>query len=100
MRFGVDYYPEQCGREHWEWDADKMVELGVDVVRMAEFAWAKMEPSEGQYDFAWLDEAIDIMGRRGIKSVLGTPTPTPPIWIIEKNPEILPVDLKIGRAHV
>ena len=93
MRFGVDYYPEQCGREHWEWDADKMVELGVDVVRMAEFAWAKMEPSEGQYDFAWLDEAIDIMGRRGIKSVLGTPTPTPPIWIIEKNPEILPVDL-------
>jgi beta-galactosidase len=45
MRFGVDYYPEQCAREHWEWDADKMKELGIDVIRMAEFAWAKMEPS-------------------------------------------------------
>jgi beta-galactosidase len=61
---------------------------------MAEFAWAKMEPSEGLYDFEWLDEAIEILGKKGIKTVLGTPTPTPPIWIIEQNPEILPVNLQ------
>lgn len=58
MRFGVDYYPEQCGRENWEWDAGKMHEMGVEVIRMAEFAWARMEPAQGYYDFAWLDEII------------------------------------------
>lgn len=93
MKFGVDYYPEHCARELWEWDARKMKEAGIDVVRMAEFAWAKMEPSEGRFDFAWLDEAIDVMAGQGIKTVLGTPTPTPPIWIIEQHPDILPVHL-------
>lgn len=58
MRFGVDYYPEQCGRENWEWDAGKMHEMGVEVIWMAEFAWARMEPAQGHYDFAWLDEII------------------------------------------
>lgn len=97
MKFGVDYYPEHCSKEHWEWDADKMQEAGIDVVRMAEFSWIKMEPSEGQYDFAWLDEAIEVLGRRGIKTVLGTPSPAPPIWIIEQNPEILPVNMQGQR---
>ncbi|TDF94200.1 beta-galactosidase [Paenibacillus piri] len=97
MKFGVDYYPEHISRSYWEWDAEKMQEAGIEVVRMAEFAWAKMEPAEGQYDFGWLDEAIVILGRRGIKTVLGTPTATPPVWIIERNPEILPVNLQGQR---
>ncbi|MCZ8516131.1 beta-galactosidase [Paenibacillus filicis] len=97
MKFGVDYYPEHCAEEHWKWDSEKMKEAGIDVVRMAEFAWAKMEPSEGRYDFEWLDEAIEILGQKGIKTVLGTPTPTPPIWIIEQNPEILPINLQGQR---
>jgi beta-galactosidase len=97
MKFGVDYYPEHCAREHWEWDAEKMQEAGIDVVRMAEFAWAKMEPVQGQYDFTWLNESIEVMAKKGIKTVLGTPTPTPPVWIIERNPEILPVNLQGQR---
>ncbi len=93
MKFGVDYYPEHWPRERWEEDARLMREAGMEVVRMAEFSWAKMEPELGVFDFAWLDEAIEVLGKEGIKIVLGTPTATPPIWIIERNPEILPVNL-------
>ncbi len=93
MYFGVDYYPEHWPKERWAIDARLMKETGINVVRLAEFAWAKMEPQLGDYHFEWLDEAIEILGKEGIKVVLGTPTPTPPIWIIEQNPEILPVNL-------
>lgn len=92
IRFGVDYYPEHWPRERWEIDGELMQKLGIQVVRMAEFAWQKLEPRENTFDFAWLDDAISLMGRYGIYTVLGTPTAAPPAWIIEKNPEILPVD--------
>jgi len=91
MHFGVDYYPEHWPRERWATDASLMREAGIEVVRMAEFAWAKMEPAPGRYDFDWLDEAIEVLSKEGIKTVLGTPTATPPAWMIERHPEILPV---------
>lgn len=94
VRFGADYYPEHWPRERWETDARLMKEMGIDVVRMAEFSWAKMEPSLGKYHFEWLDEAIEVLAAQGIKSILCTPSPTPPNWIIEQTPEILPVDSK------
>lgn len=92
IRFGVDYYPEHWPRERWETDARLMREAGLQVVRMGEFSWAKMESEQGKFDFAWLDEAIGVLGKEGIRTILGTPTATPPAWIIERNPEILPVD--------
>lgn len=92
IRFGVDYYPEHWPRERWETDARLMKEMGIQVVRMAEFAWQKIEPRKNEFDFEWLDEAIELMGKYEIYTVLGTPTATPPAWIIEQNPEILPVD--------
>ncbi|MDO5423439.1 MAG: beta-galactosidase [Eubacteriales bacterium] len=92
FRFGADYYPEHWPRERWEQDARMMREMGLQVVRMAEFAWHKMEPEEGRFDFAWLDEAIEILGKQGIFTMLGTPTAAPPAWLIEKEPSILPVD--------
>ncbi|MFY9176988.1 MAG: beta-galactosidase [Caldicoprobacterales bacterium] len=94
VRFGVDYYPEHWPRERWETDAKLMKEMGIDLVRMAEFSWAKMEPSLGNFQFGWLDEAIELLAGYGIKTVLCTPTATPPAWIIEQSPEILPVDSK------
>jgi beta-galactosidase len=93
VKFGVDYYPEHWPTERWVADARLMREAGLEVVRLAEFAWAKLEPEFEKYDFAWLDEAIEIMAREGIKVVLGTPTPTPPVWIVERHPDILPIDL-------
>lgn len=97
MKFGVDYYPEHWSRERWPYDARLMWEAGIKVVRLAEFAWAKLEPEPGKYDFEWLDSAIEILAGEGIKVILGTPTPTPPAWLIEQNPDILPVNLEGKR---
>ena len=55
IHFGVDYYPEHWPEERWETDAALMQEMGVQVVRMAEFSWHKMEPAEGKFDFSWLE---------------------------------------------
>lgn len=99
IHFGVDYYPEHWPRERWETDAKLMQEMGVQVVRMAEFSWFKMEPAEGEFHFEWLEEAVALLDKYGIKSVLGTPTAAPPAWIIEKNPEIQPIDRQGRRRH-
>src|SRR5512135_607115 len=89
--FGVDYYPEQWPEERWPIDAQLMAEAGFNTIRLAEFAWAKMEPQEGRFDFDWLDRAIDLFHRRGIAVILGTPTASFPPWLAEKSPEVLRV---------
>ena len=99
MFIGVDYYPEHWPRKRWKEDARLMKEAGFDVVRMGEFAWSRLEPEEGVYRFDWLDEVIDILSREGIRTLLGTPTASPPRWLTQKYPEILPVDEWGRRAN-
>lgn len=96
MRIGVDYYPEHWDRELWEADADLMQQTGVEIVRLAEFAWCRLEPKEGEFDFGWLDEFISILTERGIKTVLCTPTNCPPLWFYEKYPDSVQTE-KDGR---
>lgn len=86
--YGVDYYPEAWNEAQWEKDAANMKAAGINFVRLGEFAWAKMEPSEGQYHFGWLDRALQILSAHGIKAVLGTPTASPPAWLMAKYPDI------------
>ena len=92
IKIGVDYYPEQWEEKLWEEDADKMQQAGVKIVRMAEFAWSRLEPEEGVYDFAWLDRAVELFTSRGIDVFLCTPTCTPPQWMFERYPEVIQVD--------
>ncbi len=92
IHFGVDYYPEHWPKERWETDAQLMQEMGIQVVRMAEFSWHKMEPKEGEYNFDWLEEVIALLAKYGVKTMLGTPSAAPPAWMINKHPDILPVD--------
>lgn len=87
MYIGADYYPEHWPEERWEKDAQLMRKAGFNVVRMAEFSWAKMEPMEGVFDFGWLEKALGVLGRHGIKSILGTPTASMPAWVANKYPE-------------
>ena len=89
---GTCYYPEHWPRDIWEEDARRMAELGLTWVRIGEFAWSRLEPSEGNYQFDWLDEAIGVLKAAGLKVVLGTPTATPPRWMIDKLPDMLAVD--------
>ncbi|PKO22817.1 MAG: beta-galactosidase [Chloroflexi bacterium HGW-Chloroflexi-1] len=96
---GVDYYPEHWPADRWATDARMMHAAGLSVVRIGEFAWAKMEPTEGRYDWRWLDEALEALAAEGLQVVLGTPTSTPPAWLIQKHPDILPVDAQGRRRN-
>lgn len=89
---GVCDYPEHVSQQDWHNHAKLQKELGLSFVRLAEFSWAKIEPVEGTYNWQWLDDAIATYRQYDLNIVLGTPTATPPAWLIEKHPEILPVD--------
>ncbi|MEY4698352.1 MAG: hypothetical protein RIT14_2780 [Pseudomonadota bacterium] len=95
---GVCYYPEHWPEAWWAEDAARMVGLGLTWVRIGEFAWSRLEPQPGRFDWGWLDRAIDTLGRAGLKVVLGTPTATPPRWMLDRHPDMLAVDAE-GRAR-
>ena len=87
FHFGVDYYPEHWPEERWPIDARLMQEAGFNTVRLAEFAWSRMEPEADHFDFAWLDRAIAILQAHGMQVVLGTPTASPPPWVMALHPD-------------
>lgn len=89
MPVGAYYYPEHWPKEQWERDLKKMAELGFEFTHFGEFAWSRMEPEEGNYDFGWLDTCIALADKYNLKVILCTPTPTPPAWLTQKHPEIL-----------
>ncbi|MFW5884546.1 MAG: beta-galactosidase [bacterium] len=93
----VDYYPEHWPQARWQRDFELMQGAGVTAIRMAEFAWCRIEPNDGTYTFEWLDEAIAAAAAHGIRTILCTPTATPPAWLCEAHPEIVSV-LADGRA--
>ncbi len=89
---GVCYYPEHWPEAMWAQDAAAMAKAGLSWVRIGEFAWSRMEPAPGDLQFDWLDRAIETLGSAGLKVVLGTPTATPPRWMLDKYPDMLAVD--------
>ena len=95
---GVCYYPEHWNPAKWREDARMMAEAGITFVRIGEFAWSRMEPNPGEYDLDWLTQSIDILHAQGLKIVLGTPTATPPKWLVDGMPDMLAVDAQ-GRPR-
>ena len=89
---GVCYYPEHWPREWWADDAARMSAMGIAQVRIGEFAWSRIEPEPGRFDWAWLDEAIDVLHRAGLVIVMCTPTATPPKWLVDAMPEMIATD--------
>jgi beta-galactosidase len=96
---GAAWYPEQWPETQWDPDLAKMEAAHITVVRVGEFAWSSMEPSEGHYDFDWLDHAITLAAKHHICVVLGTPTAAPPAWLTTKYPETLRVSEDGRRAE-
>ena len=88
MKIGAFYYPEQWPREQWARDFNNMAGFGFEFTHLAEFSWTFLEPKEGIYDFTWLDEAIDLAAKAGLKIILCTPSLCPPAWMGDKYPEI------------
>ena len=97
--YGVSWYPEQKPEADWEADLVQMRKANITFVRIGEFAWSRMEPREGVYDFGWLDRAIAQATSHGIKVLLGTPTAGPPAWLTTTYPETLLVDAAGQRAR-
>jgi beta-galactosidase len=95
---GVCYYPEHWPESWWEDDARRMREVGISFVRIAEFAWSRIEPAPGRFDLDWLDRAVDLLHRHGLKVVMCTPTATPPKWLMDLHPDIAPMDAE-GRVR-
>jgi beta-galactosidase len=93
---GVCYYPEQWREERWPQDFAAMQDLGIRYVRVGEFAWSRLEPTPGRYEFAWLHRVLDLARERGLSVVLGTPTATPPKWLVDRMPDMLAIDAE-GR---
>ncbi len=100
MYIGAAYYPEFYSKDKWETDAKLMEKARFNVVRMAEFAWCKLEPKEGEFYFEWLDEIIELMASHGMKTVLGTPSGAPPQWLYSKYPDILPVEYNRYKREI
>ncbi|WP_281825538.1 beta-galactosidase [Jannaschia rubra] len=95
---GVCYYPEHWPEEQWQDDARRMAKAGLTWVRIGEFSWSRLEPEPGRLDWDWLDRAIATLGRAGLRVVLGTPTATPPRWMLDRHPDMLAVDVE-GRPR-
>ena len=98
MELGTCYYPEHWPEERWAIDAALMRDAGLNRVRIGEFAWSRIEPEPGRHDWSWLDRAIAVLADAGLHVVLGTPTATPPKWLVDRMPDMLAVDRE-GRQR-
>lgn len=92
MYYGGDYNPEQWPEEVWREDVRLMQEAGVNLVSINIFAWSRIQPEEGVFDFEWLDTVIDLLHAGGIGVDLATATASPPPWVTQAYPQILPQD--------
>ncbi len=92
MFLGVDYYPEQWDEALLDADLDAIADLGCNVIRIAEFAWHRMERREGEYDFSFFDRVIEKAKKRGLQVILGTPTAAVPAWLAKAHPDVLSRD--------
>jgi beta-galactosidase len=96
---GIYYYPEHWNESQWERDIKKISDMGFEFVHIAEFAWFKMEPEEGKYDFTWLDKVVDLCVKYNLKVVMCTPSATTPTWMRVNYPETFIMDGHYIRAE-
>jgi len=92
MQLGVCYYPEHWPESRWQQDAKDMQTMGIDYVRIGEFSWSTIEKEPEQFNWQWLDTSLEILHKAGLKIILGTPTATPPKWLVDKHPTMLARD--------
>jgi len=92
LGYGADYNPEQWDKETWAEDVRLMREAGVNLVTLGIFAWASLQPEPGRFEPSWLDTVMGLLAEAGISVCLATATASPPPWLVEAHPDVLPVD--------
>lgn len=98
-KLGVCFYPEHWPADRWALYARQMRALGLTYVRVGDFSWGLIEPRPGEFDWDWLDQAIDTLATEDLRVVVATPTAAPPPWLTAVYPEILPVDAQGRRLR-
>jgi len=96
--YGAAYYPEAWEPDQVDEDIRLMLEMGINTVRIGEFAWSNMEPAEGDFDFSLMNMVIDKCFNAGIAVIMCTPTCTPPAWMTTKYSEIMVMNTHGERA--
>ena len=97
MLHGGDYNPDQWPEAVWDEDMRLMKLAHCNTMTVAIFAWTKLEPAEGQFEFGWLDRVMDLLAENGGYAVLATPSGARPAWLAAKYPEVLRVRPDRGR---
>ncbi len=97
--FGCAYYPEYWGVERVAADARLMRKAGINLVRIGEFAWCRLEPEDGRLTLEWLCETVKILKKHDIAVLMCTPTAAPPAWLTSAYPETLLVHADGQRAR-
>lgn len=96
--YGAAYYHENMPYQRLDADIQMMTAAGLNVVRVGESSWAKFEPRDGKFEFAWMDTIVNKMHAAGIKVIMGTPTYSIPTWMAKKHPSIIANKLR-GDKH-
>lgn len=96
---GAAYYPEAWPPEQVDEDIRLMLGAGMNVMRVAEFAWSCLEPEEGRFDLDWLERVVEKLGAAGIATIMCTPSCTPPAWLTQKYPETFLIDNRGRRLQ-
>lgn len=98
IELGTCYYPEHWSEDMWQQDLKRMLEAGIETIRIGEFAWSRIEPTEAVFTFDFFDRFLDLAHETGMKVIFGTPTATPPAWLTSRYPEVLNGD-KDGHLY-
>ena len=102
--YGCAYYPEYMPYERIDEDFVLMQKAGMNVVRIAESTWSTLEPSEGRYNFYYIDEVLKRAGQYGLKVIIGTPTYAIPSWLAKLDRNVLVHtkngDMKYGKRQI
>lgn len=86
LAYGGDWNPDQWDENTLTEDYQLMQETGANLMSLGIFSWAKLEPTPGNYQFAWMGEILDQCHANGIQIDLATPTAAPPVWLFEIDP--------------
>jgi len=71
-----------------------MEKVKANTFSVGIFAWSALEPTEGGFNFGWLDKVIDDIAEIGGNIILATPSGARPAWLSAAYPEVLRVNAR------
>ena len=96
--YGGDYNPNQWTKDIWQEDMRIFKDAHINTATINVFSWAKIQPSEHEYNFDELDEIVDMLSKENYDIVFATSTAALPGWMVRKYPEVMFIDYE-GRQH-